>query len=56
YCASDYCDIFLTHDSPSVRKAHCSGWKHRNAVQQYYSTLPQDKIQHVINEITRAFE
>ena len=21
----DYCDTYLTHDSPSVRKTHCSG-------------------------------
>lgn len=34
----DYCDIFLTHDSASVRKAHNGGWKHRNFVQEYYSS------------------
>ncbi|KAI2663902.1 hypothetical protein H4Q32_012530 [Labeo rohita] len=27
YC--DYCDTYLTHDSPSVRKTHCSGRKHK---------------------------
>uniref|UniRef100_T1JIP4 Matrin-type domain-containing protein n=1 Tax=Strigamia maritima TaxID=126957 RepID=T1JIP4_STRMM len=26
YC--DYCNTYLTHDSPSVRKTHCSGGKH----------------------------
>jgi len=30
YC--DYCDAFLTHDSPSVRKQHNSGRKHRDNV------------------------
>ena len=27
YC--DYCDAYLTHDSRSVRKQHCSGFKHK---------------------------
>ncbi len=27
YC--DYCDTFLTHDSPSVRKTHNGGRKHK---------------------------
>ncbi|CAD7672678.1 unnamed protein product [Nyctereutes procyonoides] len=27
YC--DYCDTYLTHDSPSVRKTHGSGRKHK---------------------------
>lgn len=27
YC--DYCDVFLTHDSPSVRKTHNGGRKHK---------------------------
>ena len=30
YC--DYCDMNLTHDSPSVRKTHCSGLKHKENV------------------------
>lgn len=30
YC--DYCDAFLTHDSPSVRKQHNMGRKHRDNV------------------------
>ena len=34
YC--DYCDVFLTHDSPGARKAHSKGWKHREAVKAYY--------------------
>lgn len=34
YC--DYCDIFLTHDSPSVRKAHNTGWKHKINVREWY--------------------
>ena len=27
YC--DYCDTYLTHDSPSVRKTHNGGRKHK---------------------------
>ncbi len=27
YC--DYCDVYLTHDSTAVRKAHNTGRKHK---------------------------
>mmetsp|Transcript_962 Transcript_962/g.1096 ORF Transcript_962/g.1096 Transcript_962/m.1096 type:complete len:88 (+) Transcript_962:36-299(+) len=37
YC--DYCDIWLTHDSPSVRKNHNDGWKHKFCVRSFYSLL-----------------
>ncbi|KAJ3046181.1 hypothetical protein HK097_000963, partial [Rhizophlyctis rosea] len=53
YC--DYCDIFLTHDSPSVRKAHNSGWKHRMHVQNYYSALEPAKVQDIVDQITEAW-
>lgn len=33
----DYCDIFLTHDSSSVRKAHNAGRNHLINVKTYYS-------------------
>ncbi|ORX43635.1 zf-U1-domain-containing protein [Piromyces finnis] len=51
YC--DYCDVFLTHDSSSVRKSHNAGWKHKTQVQNYYNALGKDKIQEVIDQITR---
>lgn len=35
YC--DYCDVFLTHDSPSVRKLHNNGWKHKTNVRAFYA-------------------
>ncbi|KAI8801208.1 U1 zinc finger-domain-containing protein [Cladochytrium replicatum] len=54
YC--DYCDIFLTHDSPSVRKSHNSGWRHKAQVQNYYQSLPQSQIQDVIDKLSAAFE
>ncbi|KAJ2846165.1 U1 small nuclear ribonucleoprotein C [Coemansia erecta] len=54
YC--DYCDIFLTHDSVSVRKAHNSGWKHINQVAAYYRNLPAEKIQSVIVDLKTAYK
>jgi U1 small nuclear ribonucleoprotein C len=41
YC--DYCDVYLTHDSPSVRKLHNSGWKHKTNVKAYYSQFLQEE-------------
>ncbi|KAJ1855065.1 U1 small nuclear ribonucleoprotein C [Coemansia sp. RSA 1822] len=52
YC--DYCDIFLTHDSSSVRKAHNTGWKHINQVAAYYQALEPSKTQEIIDAITAA--
>ena len=37
----DYCDVYLTHDSMSVRKAHNSGRNHlRNVVDYYQRASP----------------
>ncbi|KAJ2931672.1 hypothetical protein H1R20_g5403, partial [Candolleomyces eurysporus] len=54
YC--DYCDVFLTHDSASVRKAHNSGRNHLANVRDYYASLGHDKAQSIIDQITSAFE
>ncbi|TIC64951.1 hypothetical protein E3Q02_02366 [Wallemia mellicola] len=35
YC--DYCDVFLTHNSAAVRKAHNSGRNHLINVKDYYA-------------------
>mmetsp|Transcript_8873 Transcript_8873/g.33514 ORF Transcript_8873/g.33514 Transcript_8873/m.33514 type:complete len:81 (-) Transcript_8873:1079-1321(-) len=35
----DYCDTYLTHDSAQGRKQHMRGWKHREAVKQYYEPI-----------------
>lgn len=32
----DYCDVYLTHDSMSVRKAHNAGRNHERNVLDYY--------------------
>ncbi|KAF6255846.1 U1 zinc finger-domain-containing protein [Scenedesmus sp. NREL 46B-D3] len=34
YC--DFCDAYLTHDSPAVRSQHNSGYKHKANVRNYY--------------------
>ncbi|KAL1934183.1 hypothetical protein VTP01DRAFT_6365, partial [Rhizomucor pusillus] len=54
YC--EYCDIFLTHDSASVRKAHNNGKNHIANVRNYYAEISQDKAQAIIDEITKAYE
>src|ERR1700761_5546845 len=35
----DYCDVYLTHDSMSVRKAHNSGRNHLRNVVDYYQRM-----------------
>ncbi|CAG2103545.1 unnamed protein product [Medioppia subpectinata] len=47
YC--DYCDTFLTHDSPSVRKTHCNGRKHKENVKFYYQKWMEDQAQSLID-------
>ncbi|KAF2110723.1 U1 zinc finger-domain-containing protein [Lophiotrema nucula] len=51
----DYCDVYLTHDSMSVRKAHNSGRNHLRNVQQYYEQISSEHTQLVINSITDAY-
>eukprot|EP01133_Synstelium_polycarpum_P013439 gene13439-15838_t len=40
YC--EYCDKYLTHDSPSVRKSHIVGKVHQQAVRLYYQQFEAD--------------
>ena len=35
----DYCDVYLTHDSMSVRKAHNAGRNHLRNVLEYYQRM-----------------
>ena len=49
-------DIFLTHDSPSVRKSHNEGWKHKAAVKNYYSQFEENQTQSLIDQKVKAFE
>ncbi|GAB7358825.1 hypothetical protein MBLNU230_g4049t1 [Neophaeotheca triangularis] len=53
---SDYCDVYLTHDSMSVRKAHNSGRNHLRNVVEYYQRISQEQAQQVIDNITNAYE
>merc|ERR1712212_473832 len=43
YC--DYCDTFLTHDSPSVRKTHNAGRKHKDNVRTFYQEWLEKQTQ-----------
>jgi len=54
----DYCDIYLTHDSSSVRNAHNRGWKHKSSVRAYYEEFIRDNniyVRHPIVDDTRPW-
>ncbi|XP_012092354.1 U1 small nuclear ribonucleoprotein C isoform X2 [Jatropha curcas] len=48
YC--DYCDTYLTHDSPSVRKQHNAGYKHKTNVRNYYQQFEEQQTQSLIDQ------
>ncbi|WFD40813.1 U1 small nuclear ribonucleoprotein C [Malassezia japonica] len=54
YC--DYCDVFLTHDSTSVRKAHNCGRNHLQNVRDYYASLPPYEIQGVVDTLMKDYQ
>ncbi|XKL65249.1 hypothetical protein PGB90_008669 [Kerria lacca] len=54
YC--DYCDTYLTHDSPSVRKTHCQGRKHKDNVRFYYQKWMEDQAQQLIDATTAMYK
>ncbi|KAK3684912.1 U1 zinc finger-domain-containing protein [Podospora appendiculata] len=51
----DYCDVYLTHDSMSVRKAHNTGRNHLRNVVDYYQQIGHEKAQSVIDSITSSY-
>ncbi|KAK1771049.1 U1 small nuclear ribonucleoprotein C-like protein [Phialemonium atrogriseum] len=51
----DYCDVYLTHDSMSVRKAHNTGRNHLRNVIDYYQQIGHEKAQSVIDSITSSY-
>ncbi|KAM7538087.1 hypothetical protein Aperf_G00000066928 [Anoplocephala perfoliata] len=53
YC--DYCDKFLTHDSPSVRKTHCTGRTHKNSVREYYQKWLEEQVQKLVDHASEAY-
>ncbi|KAK4388491.1 U1 small nuclear ribonucleoprotein C [Sesamum angolense] len=48
YC--DYCDTYLTHDSPSVRKQHNAGYKHKANIRAYYQKFEEQQTQILIDQ------
>ena len=52
YC--DYCDTYLAHDSPSVRKTHCSGQKHKENVKDYYQKWMEEQAQSLIDKTSMS--
>lgn len=54
YC--DYCDTYLTHDSPSVRKTHCRGRRHIDNIKMYYEEWMAQRTQQLIDATTAAFK
>ncbi|XP_037064091.1 U1 small nuclear ribonucleoprotein C-like [Peromyscus leucopus] len=53
YC--NYFDMYLTHVSPSVRKTHCSGQKHKENVKDYYQKWMEEQAQSLIDKTMVAF-
>uniref|UniRef100_A0A914EME5 U1 small nuclear ribonucleoprotein C n=1 Tax=Acrobeloides nanus TaxID=290746 RepID=A0A914EME5_9BILA len=53
YC--DYCDVFLTHDSRTVRKTHNGGRKHKDNVRAYYQAWLEDQAQKLIDNYTKMY-
>lgn len=54
YC--DYCDVYLTHDSPAVRKQHNDGNRHKQSVCEYYKEFVGKRTQKEIDTIVANFE
>mmetsp|Transcript_436 Transcript_436/g.1492 ORF Transcript_436/g.1492 Transcript_436/m.1492 type:complete len:145 (+) Transcript_436:297-731(+) len=54
YC--DYCDVYLTHDSPAVRKQHNDGNRHKQCVCEYYREYVGQQVQKQIDAIIASFE
>ena len=54
--SADYCDIYLTHDAPRVRRDHNSGWKHAIQVRAHYMAVNQDRMARTVSEIVKDYE
>jgi len=52
----DYCDTYLTHDSPSVRKTHNGGRRHKENVQAYYQEWMEQQAQKLVDATAKAFK
>jgi len=52
----EYCNVYLTHDSVSVRRAHNAGKIHLKNVVDYYQAIGNERAQSQIDRITSAYE
>lgn len=55
-CYCDYCDVFLTNDSVTVRKQHNDGNRHKYNVCEYYRRYAGEKLQEEIDDVVEEFE
>jgi len=46
----EYCDTSLTHDSPSVRKTHTNGRKHKENVRIFYQKWLEEQVQKLVDD------
>ena len=51
-----YCDVYLTHDAPRVRKDHNAGWKHAAQVRAHFLSQNQDRMTRMVGEIVKDYE
>lgn len=51
-----YCDVYLTHDAPRVRKDHNAGWKHAAQVRAHFLSQNQDRMTRIVGEIVKDYE
>lgn len=54
YC--DYCDTYLTHDSPAVRKQHNAGYKHKANVRNYYMQFEESQTPSTMDARVKEFD
>ena len=50
------CDVYLTHDSVSVRKAHNSGRNHLQNVRDYYQSLDPGALQMIMEDVHKEYD
>ncbi|XP_010602438.1 U1 small nuclear ribonucleoprotein C-like [Fukomys damarensis] len=51
----DHCNTCLTHNSPSLRKTHCSGGKHTENVRDHCQKRMDEQAQRPTDQTTAAF-
>ncbi|GMH40535.1 hypothetical protein BSKO_08439 [Bryopsis sp. KO-2023] len=54
YC--DYCDTYLTHDSPAVRKQHNLGYKHKANVRNYYMQFEEQHVPTILDSRGKEYD